>query len=54
MVLEEEELNNQILLDTICQLYENRQKFIDAMSQGGSTDSIGKILQLIQECQKKA
>lgn len=50
MVLEEEELNNQVLLDTIRKLYENRQSFIDAMAQGGSTDSIGKILQLIQEC----
>ena len=53
MVLEEETLQDQLLLDTVNQLYDNRQAFIDAMSKGGSTDSIEKILQLIRECQKK-
>lgn len=52
MVLEEETLQDQLLLDTVNQLYDNRQAFIDAMSKGGSTDSIEKILQLIRECQK--
>ena len=52
MVLEEETLQDQLLLDTVNRLYDNRQAFIDAMSKGGSTDSIEKILQLIRECQK--
>ena len=52
MVLEEETLQDQLLLDTVNQLYDNRQAFSDAMSKGGSTDSIEKILQLIRECQK--
>lgn len=52
MVLEEETLQDQLLLDTVNQLYDNRQTFIDAMSKGGSTDSIEKILQLIRECEK--
>ena len=52
MVLEEETLQDQLLLDTVNQLYDNRQAFIDAMSKGGSTDSIEKILQLIRECPK--
>ena len=52
MVLAEETLQDQLLLDTVNQLYDNRQAFIDAMSKGGSTDSIEKILQLIRECQK--
>ncbi len=52
MVLEEETLQDQLLFDTVNQLYDNRQTFIDAMAKGGSTDSIEKILQLIQECEK--
>ena len=48
MVLEEETLQDQLLLDTVNQLYDNRQAFIDAMSKGGSTDSIEKILQQSQ------
>ena len=52
MVLEEEELTPEKLLDAVHHLYENRQTYIDAMSQSGHTDSIEKIISLIQECQK--
>ena len=52
MVLEEEELTPEKLLETIHSLYKNRQKYIDAMSRSSHTDSIEKIISLIQECQK--
>ena len=52
MVLEEEELTSEKLLDTIRSLYQNRQKYIDAMAHSSHTDSIAKIISLIQECQK--
>ena len=38
------------LLDTIRQLYTNRQKYIDAMAGNGHVDSIRKITDLIEEC----
>jgi UDP-N-acetylglucosamine--N-acetylmuramyl-(pentapeptide) pyrophosphoryl-undecaprenol N-acetylglucosamine transferase len=53
MVLEEEELNGETLLDAVSRLYENRDAYIRAMKSGGHTDSIRRILSLIQECEKK-
>lgn len=50
IVLEEEALDNQALLSSIQELYQKRSSFIEAMSNGDSTDSIGKIIGLIQEC----
>ena len=50
MVLEEEEITEAKLLDTIRQLYTNRQKYIDAMAGNGHVDSIRKITDLIEEC----
>lgn len=54
MVLEEEELTPEKFLDTVRELYQNRQSFIDAMSGSGHMDSIEKIISLIQECEKKS
>ena len=46
-------MQDQLLFDTVNQLYDNRQTFIDAMAKGGSTGHESqKILQLIQECEK--
>lgn len=50
MVLEEEEITETKLLDTIRQLYTDRQKYIDAMAGNGHVDSIRKITDLIEEC----
>ena len=50
MVMEEEEITEESLLSTIHKLYENRQTYIDAMSQGSHTDSISQIIRLIEEC----
>ena len=53
VVLEEEELNNESLLAAIRQLYSNRESYIAAMKSSSHTDSIPRILSLIQECEKK-
>ncbi|MDD7740103.1 MAG: undecaprenyldiphospho-muramoylpentapeptide beta-N-acetylglucosaminyltransferase [Fusicatenibacter sp.] len=52
-VLEEEELSPEKLLEAVHDLYENRQTYIDAMAGSGHTDSIGRIVSLIQECERK-
>lgn len=52
-VLEEETLTDQLLLDTVNNVYEDRQKYIDAMSKSGQMDSIGTILELIENEMKK-
>ena len=50
MELEEEEITEAKLLDTIRQLYTDRQKYTDAMAGNGRVDSISKITDLIEEC----
>ena len=50
MVLEEEEITETKLLDTIHQLYTDRQKYTEAMAGNGRVDSISKITELIEEC----
>ena len=52
-VLEEESVNAQTLQSAIREVYENRQTYINAMKKSGHTDSIGRILSLIQECERK-
>lgn len=50
LVLEEEEITQEKLLDTIEELYRNRSAFQDAMAKNNSIDSITKITNLIEEC----
>ena len=50
MVLEEEEITDEKLLDTIHQLYDNRHSFEEAMSAGKQMDSIHHIVSLIEGC----
>ena len=52
VVLEEEELTEESLLTAIRQLYDQRESYIAAMKSGSHTDSICRILSLIQECAK--
>ena len=52
MVLEEEEITDEKLLETIHTLYEKRDDFTDAMKQSNSIDSITKITNLIEDCVK--
>lgn len=50
MVLEEEEITDEKLLETIHTLYEKLDDFTAAMKQSNSIDSITKITHLIEEC----
>ncbi len=52
MVLEEEEITNKKLLDSIRNLYSNRHSYEKAMGEGKQMDSIHHILSLIQEAAK--
>ncbi|WP_418419160.1 undecaprenyldiphospho-muramoylpentapeptide beta-N-acetylglucosaminyltransferase [Blautia sp.] len=52
MVLEEEEITDQKLLDSIRSLYSNRHSYEEAMASGKQMDSIHHILSLIQEYTK--
>ena len=48
MVLEEEELTNETLLSAVHNLYDNREKYIDAMKHSSQQDSIDTIIDLIE------
>ena len=48
-VLEEETLTDELLLNTVKEVYANRQQYIDAMSASGQMDPIGTIIKLIEE-----
>lgn len=52
MVLEEEEITDQKLLDSIRSLYSNRHSYEETMTSGKQMDSIHHILSLIQEYTK--
>ena len=47
-VIEEEKVTDTLLLDSVKQVYQNRQLYIDAMEHSGQMDSITTILNLIQ------
>lgn len=48
MVLPEEELTDEALYSSICELYENRQTYIAAMKKASANDAITKIVNLIK------
>lgn len=48
VVLEEETMTNESLLTTVDKVYENRQKYIDAMKQSSQQNSIDTIIDLIE------
>lgn len=48
-VLDEETLTDKLLLDTIQSVYKKRSDYIHAMEESGQMDSIGTIINLIQE-----
>ncbi len=49
IVLEEEELNDQILLNRIHKLYQEKDHYISAMEQSSQQDSIDTIISLIEK-----
>ena len=53
VVLEEEELNKQVLLDSILRLYENRESYINAMKNSPQQNSIDTIIDLIEATANK-
>lgn len=53
MVLEEEEITEKTLLNSIRELYANRQSYTDAMANSGHMDSIQCILDIIENCASK-
>ena len=52
-VIEEENLTESTLIDAVKDVYSNRSKYINAMSQSGQMESIGTILQLLEEVSSK-
>lgn len=52
IVLEEEQLNNQVLLNAIHKLYDERDSYISAMKQSSQQDSIHTIIELIEDAAK--
>lgn len=53
LVLDEDTMTGHDLLNAINELYENRDKFIDAMSHSPQSDAIGAIMSLINELSAK-
>lgn len=53
IVLEEEELNKEVLLQSILRLYENRDSYISAMKNSPQQNSIDTIIDLIEAVSKK-
>lgn len=49
IVLHEDDLTTKLLVDKVHELYENRQKYFDAMDNSGQMDSIATIMGLINE-----
>ncbi|MEJ8734737.1 undecaprenyldiphospho-muramoylpentapeptide beta-N-acetylglucosaminyltransferase [Mediterraneibacter sp. ICN-202921] len=54
MVLEEENLSAKTLLDSVQELYNNQNAFIDAMQNSDQQDSIHTIIDLIEEVSLKS
>ncbi len=52
MVLEEESLTDEVLLECIRKLYEQKNSYIDAMNQSSQADSIDTIIHLIETAAK--
>ncbi len=49
MVIDEDDLITKLLVDNIHELYDNRQKYTDAMHQCQQRDAVGTIMGLINE-----
>lgn len=48
-VIKEEDVTDEVLLSAVKEVYTNRQKYIDAMSNSGQMDSIATIIELIKQ-----
>lgn len=52
-VIQEEDVTDEVLLDSVRTVYAERKKYIDAMAGSGQMDSIGTILELIEKERKQ-
>lgn len=48
LVIREEDVTDSLLLESIRNVYNNRQTYVDAMASSGQMDSIGTIIELIK------
>lgn len=53
MVIEEEQLNDVILLDSIHKLFAGRSQYVEAMEKSEQLNSVETVVQLIEEAAKK-
>ncbi|MGN0298212.1 MAG: undecaprenyldiphospho-muramoylpentapeptide beta-N-acetylglucosaminyltransferase, partial [Lachnospiraceae bacterium] len=51
-VLQEENLTDQLLLDTIHEVYQNRTQYVEAMSKSSQSNGVKVVMGLIQELVK--
>ncbi len=49
LVIDNDELDEDILVETIEDLYENREKFLENMSKSSLHSATDKIIQIIEE-----
>ena len=49
MVLTEDVLTDELLLDMVNELYDNRRNYIDAMTASSQNDAINTIISLIKD-----
>lgn len=48
-IIEEEELTNELLIETINTVFENRTSYVNNMIEAGTTDAVTTILNLIND-----
>lgn len=53
MVIEEENLSDVVLLDAVQKLYENRNQYINAMTESKQMNSVETVVQIIEEAAGK-
>jgi UDP-N-acetylglucosamine--N-acetylmuramyl-(pentapeptide) pyrophosphoryl-undecaprenol N-acetylglucosamine transferase len=51
-VIEEEYLTKELLIDTVNKVFENRENYITAIDNAGTTDAVQTILDLIDKTAK--
>ena len=49
VMLEEEQISPELLLNKIMELYENRQRYINAMEKSSASDAVAAITSLFEE-----
>lgn len=52
-VLEEEQMNDSSLYETIIETFENRRKFIERMEESHLNNAVDTIMKLLEECTKE-